>query len=143
MLRGLKTQATLVTADGTTLTLSETQNAELFWGILGGGSNFGVCTEFVLRLHPQRPTVFSGVVVFSTDRLNEFMEVLIKWKKNSKKNEGIQVVLRKVPPFEKVGDIHITSVKSVSLMCRLVSFWFCSTMDPRRKVVKISRNSMI
>jgi hypothetical protein len=49
------TQATIVTANGTTLTLSDTENADLFWGIRGGGSNFGVCTEFVLRLHPQRP----------------------------------------------------------------------------------------
>jgi hypothetical protein len=143
MLRGLTTQVTLVTADGTTLTLSVTENAELFWGILGGGSNFGVCTEFVLRLHPQRPTVFSGPVVFSTDRLDAFMEVMTKWWKNCKKNEGMHMILREVPPFEKVGDIHITSVEFLSPMYRCVSLWFCSTMDPKRKAVKITRNSMI
>jgi hypothetical protein len=143
ILRGLTIQATLVTADGKTLTLSETENAELFWGILGSGGNFGVCIEFVLRLHPQRPTVFSGLVVFSTDRLNEFMEVMTKWWKNCKKNEGMHMILRNVPPFEKVGDIHITSVGSVSPVCRCVSLWCCSTMDPRRKDVKITRNSMI
>jgi hypothetical protein len=71
------------------------------------------------------------------------MEVLIKWWKNCKKNEGMHFILREVPPFEKVGDIHITSVQSVSPMCRRVSFWFYSTMDPRRKDVKITRNSMI
>ena len=71
------------------------------------------------------------------------MEVLIKWWKNCKKNEGMHMILREVPPFEKVGDIHITSVESVSLICRRVSFWFYSTMDPRREDVKIIRNSMI
>ncbi|KAN0132180.1 hypothetical protein V8E53_009946 [Lactarius tabidus] len=95
-------QATIVTADGTTLTLSDTENAELFWGIRGGGSNFGVCTEFTLRLHPQRRTVFSGLVVFSTDVLIELMAVLTKWWKNAKKNEGMHMMLRKDLSFDKV-----------------------------------------
>jgi hypothetical protein len=53
------------------------------------------------------------------------------------------MMLCDVPPFEKVGDIHITSVESVSPVCRCVSLCFVSTMDPRRKDVKITRNSMI
>jgi FAD/FMN-containing dehydrogenase len=97
------TQATIVTADGTTLTLSDTENAELFWGIRGGGCNFGVCTEFTLRLHPQRRTVFSGVVVFSTDVLSELMAVLTKWWENAKKNEGMHMILRKDLSLDKVG----------------------------------------
>jgi FAD/FMN-containing dehydrogenase len=96
-------QATIVTADGTTLTLSDTENEELFWGIRGGGCNFGVCTEFVLRLHPQRRTVFSGLVVFSTDVLSELMAVLNKWLKNAKENEGMHMILRKDLSFDKVG----------------------------------------
>ncbi|KAN0132136.1 hypothetical protein V8E53_010055 [Lactarius tabidus] len=95
-------QATIVTADGTTLTLSDTENEELFWGIRGGGCNFGVCTEFVLRLHPQRRTVFSGLVVFSTDVLSELMAVLNKWLKNAKENEGMHMILRKDLSFDKV-----------------------------------------
>ena len=98
------TQATLITANGTTLTLSDTENAELFWGIRGGGSNFGVCTEFVLRLHPQRPTVFSGLVIYPAEVLRELIAVLNRWWKNAKENEGMHMILRKNPSSEKVGD---------------------------------------
>jgi FAD/FMN-containing dehydrogenase len=54
----------VVTARGEILTASATENADLFWGIRGAGVNFGVVTEFVLRLHPQRRTVFAGLVAY-------------------------------------------------------------------------------
>ena len=54
----------MVTASGQILTVSATENADLFWGIRGAGCNFGVVTEFVLRLHQQRRTVFAGVIAY-------------------------------------------------------------------------------
>lgn len=57
-------QATVVTARGDILTASSTENPDLFWAIRGAGGNFGVVTEFVLRLHPQRRTVFAGVIAY-------------------------------------------------------------------------------
>lgn len=54
----------MVTARGDILTASSTENADLFWGIRGAGGNFGVVTEFVLRLHPQRRTVFAGILAY-------------------------------------------------------------------------------
>jgi FAD/FMN-containing dehydrogenase len=54
----------LVMADGSTLTASEEQNADLFWGTRGGGGNFGVAATLEYRLHKVGPHVTGGVIAY-------------------------------------------------------------------------------
>ncbi|KAI0316002.1 hypothetical protein OF83DRAFT_1173277 [Amylostereum chailletii] len=70
-------QATVVIANGEVLTASETENADLFWGIRGGGSNFGVVTEFVLKVYPQYANVFSGFIIFPPTVLDQLIPIVI------------------------------------------------------------------
>lgn len=74
---------TVVTADGNILSASEHQNSELFWAIRGGGCNFGVVTDFVFRLHKQRATVYSGMMIFPPPLVDQVIEVTSNWWKSN------------------------------------------------------------
>lgn len=65
----------LVTAEGEIVRASDTENSDLFWGVRGGGGNFGVVTSFEYRLHPVGP-VLGGMVLYplSTNTLRFFDE---------------------------------------------------------------------
>jgi len=67
----------VVTAEGKLLTASETENADLFWAIRGGGGNFGIVTSFEFRLHPVGPMVMAGVIFYP---FAEAKTVLAGWR---------------------------------------------------------------
>jgi FAD/FMN-containing dehydrogenase len=64
----------LVTADGQLLTTSEDDSPELFWGVRGGGGNFGVVTSFEYRLHPVG-MLLAGLVIYPTERAREALDL--------------------------------------------------------------------
>jgi FAD/FMN-containing dehydrogenase len=67
----------VVTADGRFLTANENQHPELFWGLRGGGGNFGVVTSFEYRLHPVGPEVAFAGPMYPLDRARD---VLAQWR---------------------------------------------------------------
>lgn len=62
----------VVTADGSRLTASAEENGDLFWGMRGGGGNFGIATSLVYRLHEVGP-VFGGGVLYPADKAAEVL----------------------------------------------------------------------
>jgi FAD/FMN-containing dehydrogenase len=131
-------QATIVTANGTALRVSESENADLFWGIRGGGSNFGVCTEFVLRLHPQRRTVFGGNVIFPSVALDDLMKVLIQWWATVNDHEGILQFLGRDPAGNVSDDGYLiaNSAKQLTILFQdfiLLTLFYNGSEEEGRK----------
>ena len=64
--------ADVVTAEGKFLTASSTEHADLFWGLRGGGGNFGIVTSFEYRLHPVS-SVVGGLLIHPLERAKEVL----------------------------------------------------------------------
>ncbi len=65
----------VVSADGQFRRASAEENADLFWGVRGGGGNFGVVTSFEFRLHPMQRTVLAGEIFFPIARAREVLSL--------------------------------------------------------------------
>ncbi len=65
--------ADVVTAEGQLVRASEQENADLFWGLRGGGGNFGIVTSFEFRLHLVGPTLLSGPVFHPAARARDVL----------------------------------------------------------------------
>jgi FAD/FMN-containing dehydrogenase len=65
--------ADVVTADGQFVHASADEHPDLFWGLRGGGGNFGVVTSFEFQLHEVGPTVLSGLVFYPADEAEQVL----------------------------------------------------------------------
>jgi FAD/FMN-containing dehydrogenase len=75
------TSVELVTAEGRVLRVSDEDNADLFWGVRGGGGNFGIAASLEYRLHTVGPTITGGFLCYplhaARDMLRHFREVSV------------------------------------------------------------------
>jgi len=69
----------LVTAEGELLRAGEHENSELFWGLRGGGGNFGVVTAFEFDAHPLGPAVWCAPVMYAMHDADELLPAWRDW----------------------------------------------------------------
>ena len=90
--------AEVVTADGRVLTASADENPDLFWGIRGGGGNFGVVTSFEYQLHPVGPMVLGGLLLHPVEKAAELLRFYRDFAADAPEELGSLFVMRLAPP---------------------------------------------
>jgi FAD/FMN-containing dehydrogenase len=94
----------VVTADGEFIVASEQENPDLFWGLRGGGGNFGIVTSFELQLHPLGPTVLAGLVAWPMDDAPQVLRFLRDFTADAPDEIGLMGNLRLAPPLPVVPE---------------------------------------
>jgi FAD/FMN-containing dehydrogenase len=87
----------LTTADGELLTASPDEHPNLFWGLRGGGGNFGIVTSFKYRLHPVGPTVLAGVLAWPMAEAAAVLRFFRDFVAEAPDEVGIMANLRLAP----------------------------------------------
>ena len=88
----------VVTADGRFVHASEEENADLFWGLRGGGGNFGVLTGVEYVLHPLGPEIYGGAVAWRAEAAPQVLEVFRKAATEAPPELALVAVMRIAPP---------------------------------------------
>jgi hypothetical protein len=86
----------LVTADGRLLKASAAENAELFWGLRGGGGNFGIVTTFEYQLHPLGQ-VLAGMVIHPLAKAKAVLDFYRDFGRTIPDDMGAEAFLATVP----------------------------------------------
>jgi FAD/FMN-containing dehydrogenase len=96
--------AEVVLADGRVVVANQRENEDLFWGIRGGGGNFGIVTEFQYRLHPLRPIVLAGLALWPIDRAPEVVRAWRDYVDGAPDELSTACAILTAPPAEFVPD---------------------------------------
>jgi hypothetical protein len=120
----------LVTADGEFVKASAVENPDLFWGLRGGGGNFGIVTEFEFKLHPVGPIVLAGPIFWPIEKSPDVLRFYRDWIAEAPDELMTIVVHRKAPPLPFVPpELHGELVV-------IVACCYAGPVDEAEKVVR-------
>ncbi len=69
----------MILANGKRVSASPAENPDLFWGVRGGGGNFGIVTSFTFKLYPVGPEVYGGALFYPVDKAKDVLSFYNKW----------------------------------------------------------------
>ncbi len=109
--------ADVVTAEGELVTTSEANHPNLFWGIRGGGGNFGIVTSFEYQLHDVGPELLAGLIVHDAGDGLAALEFYREFAAQAPDELTTWVVMRKAPPLPFLDEaVHGTNVVIFALL---------------------------
>ena len=91
-------EAEVVTADGRVVTASDTEHPDLFWGLRGGGGNFGIVTRFTFQLHEVGPLLLAGLLIWPAAAAAEVVRFWRDWVLAAPDEVGSAVAFITAPP---------------------------------------------
>ena len=125
--------ADLVTADGKFLTASERENEDLFWGLRGGGGNFGVVTSLEYRLH-EVDQVFAGPIFYNLEDAATVLRMFDEFIQDAPEQFGGFPGFQIAPPLP-----FIPENRHGDTLCLVVVHWAC-LIDQAERVLKPFRD---
>lgn len=93
----------IVTADGVQRRASLTENSDLFWGLRGGGGNFGVVTAMEFDLYPVR-TIYGGSLTYPAERIGDALRFFRDWTRTVPETLTSSIAIMKIPPLPQVPE---------------------------------------
>ena len=111
----------MVLADGRFVTANETENADLFWAVRGGGGNFGVVTSFLFKANPVQ-TVYGGPMFWPLEMADDLFHFWQDFILKAPDNINGWFAFATVPPVAPFPEPY-----HLQKMCAIV---WCCTGDP-------------
>ncbi len=107
----------IVTADGRSRRAGETENADLFWAVRGGGGNFGVVTAFEFRAHPIGPEVWFLGAMYAMSQAKRIVQFLERFMRQAPEELAVLASLWSAPNDESIQPEHRGQPVIVLLGC--------------------------
>jgi FAD/FMN-containing dehydrogenase len=123
----------VVTADGTFLTASESENTDLFWALRGGGGNFGVVSSFEFQLHPVKD-IYGGPIFYELDRAGDVLRFFQEFIADAPEQLGGFPAFQIAPPLP-----FIPEERHGDTFCAIIACW-AGPIDEGENAVKSLRD---
>lgn len=108
--------ADIITAGGEKVTASDHENQDLFWGIRGGGGNFGVVTNFRYKVHNIGREVYGGAFFYPIEQAKEVLKAYRSWLETVPDDATTLFAFLTAPPIDFVPkELHGKLVLSIGL----------------------------